>query len=194
MNRFCDGRGCASSSRFQTTGFTSRPTCWLALFKAALSCGQSTFPTTKTSMSLPGSSRPEAYDPKMNARWSPRMSRRALRSEAAIPVAWRMTSRRAGTRGLSSATDHRRKLPRRRLWTSPAFSSCSSARWTGWASAATRRAISRVCSSCPGRLMSKPRTSLEIRPRPMTRSSTCGPYHDRCQIDHSRDRRDGRRG
>ena len=144
MNRVCVGVGCASSSMLQITGLISRPSSLASPPSSLLRRRRSIEPTRNRSMSLPSLSRPDAYEPKRNASWTPGIPANVRRRCSAGPVVRRMTSRSAGTSAPPRAMDHRRRFPRRRLSTTPALMSCSRARWTGWASALTLRAISRV--------------------------------------------------
>lgn len=143
----------------------------------------------KRSMSLPSLSSPEAYEPKRNASWTPRIDESARRRAPAMPAVRRTISRTGRDSSVSLLADHSRRLPRRRLWTRPASSIRSSARWTGCASAFTRRAISRVCNSWPGVAMSKARTSRAMRPVGRSCVGIAERYHDCGSIDHNRGHR-----
>lgn len=170
------------SAELHTTKFTARPTRADTELLSRASRSQSTVPTRSTSMSLSTASRPDANDPKMSAIRTPGIWSSPRPRIRATSPSRRMRSLMLATRSLDGSSDHTRRLPVRRLVTAPACSRWSSAAWVECGSAAMRRAISRVCSSCPGMLTrrSSARRAAGLRPRSSAMAAMRPCYNSRC--------------
>lgn len=187
-SRRCPVFGCRSSCSLHTTKLTSRRMWSDTASPSFASRSQFTSPTTSTSMSLPTLSVPEAKDPKINPKCTPRMSASPSERSCATRLSRRTSPRIAATSALSGLTDHSLRFPTRRLVTAPACSRWSSASCVECGSASTRRAISRVWVSCPGALTNRSSTRRAVALRPKSSESTATPacYNDCCNCYYDR--------